>query len=96
MIARITFCRGFSDSPAATAAISLPPRENITTMTPAMTGDRPLGMNPSWAVRLTRPGEGMSLCRPSRIEMPSSMKMRMVATFMAASQYSTSANERTE
>ncbi|KWW14801.1 hypothetical protein AS889_12310 [Pseudomonas putida] len=96
MIARITFCRGFSDSPAATAAISLPPSEKITTMTPAITGDRPLGMKPSWAVRLTRPGDGMSWCRPSRIEMPSSMKMRMVATFIAASQYSTSANERTE
>ncbi|MNH16467.1 hypothetical protein D3C79_761110 [compost metagenome] len=92
----MTFCRGFSDSPAATAAISLPPSEKITTTTPAITGDRPLGMKPSCAVRLTQPGEGMLLCRPSSIETPSTMKMRMVATFIAASQYSTSANDLTE
>jgi len=80
---------GSADSAAAIVAISAPTIEKTTMTMPENRAPTPCGRNPPWLVRLEksrwRPGHS-----PRTNSVPSAMKTMMVATLMAANQYSNS------
>src|SRR3954470_13804681 len=89
---------GFSDSPAASVAISLPMKEKTTSSTPVRIAPGPCGRNPPCSLRLPTPALSAWTpgSTPKIARAPTTMNAPIATTLIPANQNSNSPYEPTE
>ena len=95
-VAVFTAFTGSADSPAATATISDPINENITTVIPSSTELIPFGINPPCPTKFEVPGASVPGTNPKITASPRQRNKIILITLIKENQYSNSPNDFTE